>query len=254
MGITVFPLVAEWRSQATSGRDSAISPPAETARRPPSSPAQESDLDSLGPEDFGTGAPLLLEGEHDLTSVPGYCDMDLVAAPEVGDKGPLDAPVPADLAPPLQPAALSAPWPSAPGQCSPQAPVDAYPPEAESSAPSEEAVPSHWDEQVEEAEVSDDFQGRPVVVPDWANMETPPVPDIPRHPASPSSAMPSDVDSTAVVPRPTLDPRDVLNAIRPIWYEGGPAHRRVVDDLLARFSSPFEAACLISTLGWMLLQ
>jgi len=110
------------------------------------------------------------------------------------------------------------------------------------------------EEQVEEAEASDDFQRRPVVVPDWANMETPPVPDVPRHFASPSSAVPSDADEAADEPRPMLDPQDVLNTIRPIWYEGDPAHRRVVDDLLARFSSPFEAACLISTLGWMLLQ
>ena len=34
MGIEAFPLVAEWRSQAASGRDSAMPPPAETARQP----------------------------------------------------------------------------------------------------------------------------------------------------------------------------------------------------------------------------
>jgi len=254
MGITAFPLVAKWRSQATSGRDSAMSPPAETARRPPSSPAQDSDLDSLGPLDFGSGAPLLLEGELVLTSVPGYCDMDLAAAPDAAVGGPLDAPVPADLAPPLQPAVLSAPRVSMAGQCSPQALVEACPPEAEPSGSGEVAVPAHWEAQVEEAEASDGFQRRPVVVPDWANMETPPVPDVPRHFASPSSTTPSEAVVTAVEPRPMLDVRDVLNAIRPVWYEGGPAHCRVVDDLLARFSSPFEAACLISALGWMLLQ
>jgi len=46
----------------------------------------------------------------------------------------------------------------------------------------------------------------------------------------------------------------VLNAIRPSWYEGGPAHRRIVDNLLASFSSDFSRPCLVSALGWMLLQ
>ena len=45
MGITAFPLVAEWRSQAASGRDSARPPPAETARRPLSPPVQDIGLD-----------------------------------------------------------------------------------------------------------------------------------------------------------------------------------------------------------------
>ena len=80
------------------------------------------------------------------------------------------------------------------------------------------------------------------------------VPDVPRCFASLASALPSDADVAMNEPRPPLEPQDVLNAIRPIRYEGGPAHRRVVDDLLARFSSPFGASCLISALGWMLLQ
>jgi len=99
----------------------------------------------------------------------------------------------------------------------------------------EEAVPAHWEAQVEEAEASDDFRGWPVVVPDWANMENPPVPDVPRRLTSLSSTTPSEAGVTAVEPRPTLDPRDVLNTIRPFWYEGSPAHRWVVDDLLAWF-------------------
>jgi len=91
-------------------------------------------------------------------------------------------------------------------------------------------------------------------VPDWANLETPLVLDVPRRFASPASALPSDADVATDEPRSSLEPQDVLNAIWPIWYEGGPAHRRVVNDLLGRFSSPFSTACLISALGWMLLQ
>ena len=51
-----------------------------------------------------------------------------------------------------------------------------------------------------------------------------------------------------------LQVQDVLDAIRPSWYEGGPAHRRVVDVLLTRHASDFGRPCLLSALGWMLLQ
>ena len=53
---------------------------------------------------------------------------------------------------------------------------------------------------------------------------------------------------------PPLGVQDVLDAVRPAWYEGGPAHRRIVDDLLARHTSDFGRPCLLSALGWMLLQ
>ena len=46
----------------------------------------------------------------------------------------------------------------------------------------------------------------------------------------------------------------MIDAIRPFWYEGAPAHLAVTEDLLARFSAPFGASHLHSALGWMLLQ
>ena len=252
MGIAPFPLVAEWRSQAASGRDPAMSVPAETARQPLPSPAQDSDLESLGPMDFDSGAPLLLEGEHALTSVPGYCDMDLVAAPDAAVGEPLDAPVPADLTPPLQPAALSVQRSGEPGQFPPQAPVAVCPPRTEPSVSCEGVVQADWDGQVKAAEASREFQGRRLVVPDWANMETAPVPVAPPRPAFPAPA-PSG-EAVADVPRPPLEAQDVLNAVRPSWYDGGPAHRRIVNDLLARYAPDFSRTCLLSALGWMLLQ
>jgi len=107
---------------------------------------------------------------------------------------------------------------------------------------------------VEVAEASGEFRGRWLVVPEWANMETAPVPDVPPRPASPAPAPSGVADMAMDVPRPPLEIQDVLNAIRPSWYEGGPAHHRIVDDLLARYSSEFSRPCLISALGWMLLQ
>jgi len=61
-------------------------------------------------------------------------------------------------------------------------------------------------------------------------------------------------DAASDVPRPPLEVQDVLNAIRPSWYEGGPAHRRIIDDLLERHAPGFSRTCLLSALGWMLLQ
>jgi len=191
MGITAFPLVASWRAQMALDTGLTRSPPAETTRRPRLSPAQESDLDSLGPADFDSDAPLILEGEHALTSVPGYCDMDLATAPEVDVGGALDAPGPADLTPPLQPAVLPAPRSRTPGQCPPQAPVAICPPRAAPSGSRGDEAPAHWEEQVEAAEASGEFRGRRLVVPEWANMETAPVPDAPSCLASPAPLPPA---------------------------------------------------------------
>ena len=85
-------------------------------------------------------------------------------------------------------------------------------------------------------------------------METASVPAVPQHYASPAPAPSGEAVVTSAVPRPPLQVQDVLNAVRPSWYEGGPAHRRVVDDLLARHASDFGRSCLLSALGWMLLQ
>ena len=58
MGIEAFPLVAAWRSQAARGPDFAMSLPAELARQPSPSPARDSDLESIGQMDCGSGAPV----------------------------------------------------------------------------------------------------------------------------------------------------------------------------------------------------
>jgi len=166
MGIEAFPLVAEWRSQAASGRDSARPPPAETARRPLSPPAQDVGLD--------------LVAIDASVSQPGTVGIGCAAVGDMGFGRLLDAPVPADLAPLLQPAILSAPRPWLRRQYPRLAPVEVNPPGAEISSPYEIDAPAHWDEQVVEAEASGAFWGRQAVVPDWANMETAPVPDAPR--------------------------------------------------------------------------
>jgi len=56
------------------------------------------------------------------------------------------------------------------------------------------------------------------------------------------------------VRRPDLDFQVLLDAIRPFWLEGIPAHSRVVDNLLSSHTSGFSRAGLISSLGWMFLQ
>jgi len=98
------------------------------------------------------------------------------------------------------------------------------------------------------------IQDRRVVVPDWADLETPPVPEVPPLPVSLAPALPDEAVATPVMSLPPLQVQDVLDAVRPSWYEGGPAHRRIVDDLLARHASDFGRPCLLSALGWMLLQ
>jgi len=166
MGIQAFSLVEAWRSQVATRCDPARPPPAETARQP-SSP-QGHDLP--GPVDAGDVAPLVWVGEDAFASGAYGADPRCAVARPVGSRdtgfgSPLDAPVPADLATPLQPSVMSAsqPYP-------PQAPVEVHPPGAETSGPCEVKAPAHWEEQVEEAEASDEFQRRPTVVPDWANL------------------------------------------------------------------------------------
>jgi len=204
--------------------------------------------------DCGSGALLLLEGEHALTSVLGYCDLDLVAAPDTAVGGPLDTPVPADLAPPLQPAALSVQRSGEPGQFPPQTLVAVCPPRTEPSVSGEGAAQADWGGQVAAAEQSREFQGQRPVVPEWADMETPPIPEASPLHASPATAPSGEAVATSDVPRPGLSYQVLLDAIRPSWFEGTPAHPRVVDGLLARYTSEFSRAGLISSLEWMLLQ
>ena len=46
----------------------------------------------------------------------------------------------------------------------------------------------------------------------------------------------------------------LINAVRPSWFEGGLAHSRVADDVLARYTSLVDRAGILSALEWMLLQ
>jgi len=85
-------------------------------------------------------------------------------------------------------------------------------------------------------------------------MNAPPVPDVMPATLLPALALPSVDEPPAVVHRPLLASQDVIDAIRPFWYEGAPAHPGVADNLLARFSAPFDALHIRSALGWMLLQ
>ena len=132
--------------------------------------------------------------------------------------------------------------------------MEVDPPGAGISGPYEIDAPAHWDAQVEEAEASGESQQGRVVVPDWANLETPPVPDMPPRFASPVPALPQDADAAIDEPLPLLEPRDVLNAIRPFWYEGVPVHHPVAADILSRFSTTLSPPQLRGILGWMFHQ
>ena len=127
-------------------------------------------LYSLGPLELVGDGPLLLEGEHVLSSVPGYCEMDVTA------------PVPAVLGLPPQPVTLSAQPSGGPGQSSLQAPVAVCPPRPGPSEYDEGAPQADWEAQVEAEEDTRVVRDRQVVVPDWADLETPPVPEVPPLP------------------------------------------------------------------------
>ena len=185
---------------------------------------------------------------------PTTAGRDPAMVRDTGIGSPLDAPVPADLAPPLQPAILPVPRPWLHRQHPRLAPVEVDPPRAEISGPYEIDALAQWDVQVEEAEASGESLQGHAVVPDWANLETPPVPDMPSCFASPAPAFPEDVDATVEEPPPLLEPRDVLNAIRPFWYEGVPAHHLVAADILSRFSTTLTPPQLRGILGWMFHQ
>ena len=103
-------------------------------------------------------------------------------------------------------------------------------------------------------EQAEDVQVQRPVVPEWADMETPPVPEVPPLRASPATASVGEAVASLDVPRPGLTYQVLLDAIRPSWFEGTPAHTRVVDSLLARYDSQFSRPGLISALEWMLLQ
>jgi len=75
----------------------------------------------------------------------------------------------------------------------------------------------------------------------------------PLH-ASPATAPSGEAVVTQDAPRPGLTHQVLLDAIRPSWLEGAPAHSRVVDNLLSHHASGFSRAGLISALEWMLLQ
>ena len=92
--------------------------------------------------------PLLLEGEHVLTAVPGYCEMDVTA------------PVPAVLGSPPQPVTLSVQRSGDPGQSPLQAPVAVCPPRPGPSVSDEGITQANWDVQVEAEEDSRVIQDR----------------------------------------------------------------------------------------------
>ena len=162
--------------------------------------------------------------------------------------------MPADLAPPPQPAALLVQRSGEPGQFPPQPPVAVCPPRSEPSESCEGVAQADWGDQVAAGEQSGELQGQRPIVPEWANMETPPVPEVPPLRASPATASSGEAVATSDVPRPGLTYQVLLDAIRPSWFEGTPAHTSVVDSLLARYSSEFSRPGLISSLEWMLLQ
>ena len=58
----------------------------------------------------------------------------------------------------------------------------------------------------------------------------------------------------APLPRPQLQPQDVVNAVWPNWFAGVAAHQPIVAALLAEHSSDFLAEQLCSCLKWMLVQ
>jgi len=256
MGISAFPLVAEWRRHAACGRDTASSAPAEADRQPSPPSAQELDVEALGPSvDLEGWVPLLLlEGEHGLTPEPGHRDMDVVAVPDAAVCGPMDTPVPADLASPLLPAAQSVQRADGTGQRPPRPPVAVCPPESEPSESHEGVAQADWAGQVTAEELSGDAQVRRPVVPEWANLETPPVSEVSPLRASPAATSTVEVAAISDVQRPELTFQVLLDAIRPFWLEGIPAHSRVVDNLLSSHTSGFSRAGLISSLRWMFLQ
>ena len=80
------------------------------------------------------------------------------------------------------------------------------------------------------------------------------MPDVPPLRASPATASSDEAVATPDVQRPGLTYQALLDAIRPFWLEDTPAHSRVVDDVLSRYTSGVSRAGLISSLEWMLLQ
>ena len=182
--------------------------------------------------------------------------MDVVAAPDAAVGGPLDVPVPADLASPLQPVTTSVQRSDDPGQSPLQTPVAVCPPRSGLSEPDESATQTDWDSQVAAEELSGEGQARQPNVPDWAIMETPPVAEVSPLRASPATAPPVE----AVAPpapaaqRPGLTYQALINAVRPSWFEGGLAHSRVADDVLARYTLLIDRAGILSALDWMMFQ
>ena len=60
--------------------------------------------------------------------------------------------------------------------------------------------------------------------------------------------------ATPAVQRPGLTFQALIDAVRPLWFEGALAHSRVADDVLARYSSWVDRAGILSALDWMMLQ
>ena len=58
----------------------------------------------------------------------------------------------------------------------------------------------------------------------------------------------------APLPRPRLQPLDVVIAVRPHWFAGPDAIQSIVDALLAEHSTDYSAETPRSCLGWMQVQ
>ena len=56
------------------------------------------------------------------------------------------------------------------------------------------------------------------------------------------------------LPRPWLQPQNVVNAARPHWFAGVAATQRIVPALLAEYSTVLSTEQLRSCLGWMVVQ
>jgi len=58
----------------------------------------------------------------------------------------------------------------------------------------------------------------------------------------------------APLPRPWLQPQDVVNAARPHWFAGATATQSIVPALLAEYSTVLSTEQLRSCLEWMVVQ
>jgi len=172
--------------------------------------------------------------------VPGYCDMDVVTAPDAAVDGPLDTLVPAD------PVTLSVQRSGDPGQSPLQAPVAVCPPRPGPSVSDEGVIQADTDDLVVAEEDSGTFQERRLVVPDWTDLETPPVPEVPPLPASPAPAF---TDEAVAIPEISLPPLQVQDVLDAQLVDDGLAFKitgSLVDDGLA-FQKPLD-------FWWMMLE